>query len=54
MAHTDRRILVPLDGSEASAGILRSAWPLLSEPGLLGKAVWYAETTAANLWGIFT
>jgi len=24
----------------------------VSEPGLLGKALWYAETTAGNLWGI--
>jgi D-alanyl-D-alanine carboxypeptidase (penicillin-binding protein 5/6) len=26
----------------------------VSEPGLLGKAAWYAETTAENLWGIVT
>jgi hypothetical protein len=26
----------------------------VSEPGLLGKASWYAKRTAANLWGIFS
>ena len=48
MAHTDdRRILVPLDGSEASAGILRSAWPLLSEPGLLVELLGVVPTGGA-------
>jgi len=26
----------------------------VSEPGLLGKASWYARTTAGNLWGLVT
>ena len=26
----------------------------VTEPGFLGKAGWYVERTAANLWGIFT
>jgi serine-type D-Ala-D-Ala carboxypeptidase (penicillin-binding protein 5/6) len=26
----------------------------VTEPGLLGKAGWYVERTAANLWGIFS
>jgi D-alanyl-D-alanine carboxypeptidase (penicillin-binding protein 5/6) len=26
----------------------------ISEPGLVRKALWYAQTTADNLWGIFT
>jgi D-alanyl-D-alanine carboxypeptidase (penicillin-binding protein 5/6) len=26
----------------------------VSEPGLLGKAGWYASTTASNLWGLVT
>ena len=26
----------------------------VSEPGLLGKAWWYARTTAGNLWGLLT
>ena len=34
----------------------RSSWPprAVSEPGWLGKASWYAQQTAANLWGIFS
>jgi D-alanyl-D-alanine carboxypeptidase (penicillin-binding protein 5/6) len=26
----------------------------ITEPGLLGKAGWYVERTAANLWGVFS
>ena len=36
----------------ASSNLVASA--AVGEPGLLGKAKWYATQTAENLWGIFT
>jgi D-alanyl-D-alanine carboxypeptidase (penicillin-binding protein 5/6) len=36
----------------ASADLVAAS--AVSEPGLLRKAAWYAETTAENLWGLVT
>jgi D-alanyl-D-alanine carboxypeptidase (penicillin-binding protein 5/6) len=36
----------------ASSNLVAAA--SVSEPGLLGKAAWYARTTASNLWGLVT
>jgi len=42
------------DGNRLVASSRLVAAESVSEPGLLGKAAWYARQTAANLWGIFT
>jgi hypothetical protein len=36
----------------ASADLVAAS--AVSEPGLLRKAAWYAETTVENLWGLVT
>jgi hypothetical protein len=36
----------------ASSNLLAGA--SISEPGVVGKAVWYAQTTAENLWELVT
>ena len=42
------------DGNRLVASSRLVAAESVSEPGWLGKATWYAEQTAANLWGIFS
>jgi len=42
------------DGNRLVASSNLVAAAPVSEPGLLGKARWYATQTAENLWGIFT
>ncbi len=42
------------DGSRLVATSRLVAAEAVSEPGLLGKASWYAKQTASNLWGIFS
>jgi hypothetical protein len=36
----------------ASSGLV--AAEAVSEPGFVGKALWYAERTAGNFWGLFS
>ncbi len=43
-----------LDGDTVLAKSRLVAAEEVTEPGLLGKTKWFAERTAANLWGIFT
>ena len=42
------------DGSRLVATSRLVAAEAVSDPGLLGKASWYARQTASNLWGIFS
>ena len=42
------------DGDTLVASSNLVAAEAVSEPGLLGKAVWFARTTAENVWGIFS
>jgi serine-type D-Ala-D-Ala carboxypeptidase (penicillin-binding protein 5/6) len=42
------------DGTRLVATSRLVAAESVSEPGWLGKASWYAQRTAANLWGIFS
>jgi serine-type D-Ala-D-Ala carboxypeptidase (penicillin-binding protein 5/6) len=42
------------DGNRLVASSRLVAAQAVSEPGWLGKASWYAQQTAANLWGIFS
>jgi D-alanyl-D-alanine carboxypeptidase (penicillin-binding protein 5/6) len=42
------------DGNRFVASSNLVAAASVDEPGLLGKAKWYATQTAENLWGIFT
>lgn len=42
------------DGDRLVASSSLVAARSVSEPGLLGKAAWYAGRTAANLWGLVT
>jgi serine-type D-Ala-D-Ala carboxypeptidase (penicillin-binding protein 5/6) len=42
------------DGKRLVASSRLVAAEAVSEPDWLGKASWYAQRTAANLWGIFT
>ncbi len=42
------------DGKRLVASSRLVAAEGVSEPGRLGKTWWYAERTAANLWGLFT
>jgi D-alanyl-D-alanine carboxypeptidase (penicillin-binding protein 5/6) len=42
------------DGTRLVASSKLVAAESVSEPGWLGKASWYAQQTAANLWGIFS
>jgi D-alanyl-D-alanine carboxypeptidase (penicillin-binding protein 5/6) len=41
-------------GSRLVASANLVAAEAVSEPGVLGKAAWYARRTAENLWGLFT
>jgi D-alanyl-D-alanine carboxypeptidase (penicillin-binding protein 5/6) len=41
-------------GNELVASSNLVAATSITEPGLWGKAVWYARTTASNLWGLVT
>ncbi|HEU5264277.1 MAG TPA: hypothetical protein VFU34_06540, partial [Gaiellaceae bacterium] len=42
------------DGNRLVASSTLVAARSVTEPGLLGKARWYATRTAANLWGLVT
>jgi len=42
------------DGNRLVASSNLVAAAAVAEPGLLGKALWYATQTAGNLWGMFT
>ena len=42
------------DGNRLVASSKLVAAESVSEPGWLGKASWYAQQTASNLWGIFS
>jgi hypothetical protein len=42
------------DGKRLVASSVLVAAEAVSEPGLVGKAAWYAERTVENLWGFVT
>ena len=42
------------DGSRLAASSELVAASAISEPGIVGKTLWFVQRTAENLWGIVT